>query len=80
MDNEIKNEEMVYEVEESNDVKSSGKAGKVVIGVAAAIGAGYVLCKKVVKPIINKVKAKKENVHDCSDNETVEDKRESDDK
>ena len=51
--------EAVEAVEEQM-VKGSGNGWKIGLGVAAGAGLGYILYKKVIKPGINKLKAKRE--------------------
>lgn len=59
MENIMANEEVV-EVAEEVVTTGSGKAGKVVVGLGLIALGGAVLYKRVIKPIIAKVKAKKE--------------------
>ena len=54
------NEEAIEAVEEQM-TKGSGLGWKIGLGAAVGAGAVYLLATKVVKPMINKIKAKKES-------------------
>ena len=59
MNEEIMLNEEVMDIAEEAVAKGSGKGWKIGLGVAAVAAEGYQLAKKVVKPAIEKHKAKK---------------------
>lgn len=61
MNNEIITNEEVMEKTEEIITESSGKSFAVVAGIGLTVIAGGLICKYVVKPIVAKIKAKKES-------------------
>ena len=59
MTNEEYEIEEVYDFDGFEEEESSGKGLKAVVGVGLAAGLGYLGYKFVVKPLVNKFKAKK---------------------
>lgn len=53
-------EEVAIEAAEEQMVKGSGNGWKYGIAIAAGVGLSYILYKKVIKPGINKIKAKRD--------------------
>ena len=70
--NEIMNNEEIVETVEEIVTETSGNGLLVVGGVVAAIGAGYVLAKKVVIPGYKKLKTKLEEKKSKQDDEVKE--------
>lgn len=60
MENTIMENNEVLEVTEEVATASSGKAVKTVVGLGLAAVVGTFIYKRVIKPIVAKVKAKKE--------------------
>lgn len=63
--------EEVMEATEDVVTTKSGNAVKAVVGVGVVALVGRVIYKRVIKPIINKRKAKKEVSHQTMDEEDV---------
>ena len=70
--NEIMNNEEIVETVEEIMTNNSGNGFLVATGVVAAVGAGYVLVKKVVVPGCKKLKTKLEERKAKQDDEVEE--------
>lgn len=70
--NEIMNNEEVVETVEEIMTETSGNGLKIVGGVVVAVGAGYVLVKKVVIPGYKKLKTKLEEKKAEKEDEVAE--------
>ena len=73
MENTIMENNEAMEVMEEVVTTKSGKAVKAVVGIGLTALVGRVIYKRVIKPIIAKVKAKKGNREVMEDEERPED-------
>jgi hypothetical protein len=71
MENKIVEQEIVEATEEIALASSNkaGKALKVTVGIGVAAFVGRILYKRVIKPIVAKVKAKKEQAKTTSEDD-----------